>query len=387
MQRHCTSDARPPMYGRLSFRRWLLQPRLGQRVAARPGELAVGEACLRVSATETRAAVPSPSWSCSAAVPSSSNRPLEAEAAEGRFRRDVLYCLHVVGVSALPLRERAAAGVPRTDHYWKTSPARRGAARGPSGRDGGPLCGRRLPCNVRERQGADDPADGSAAVDGCRVGVDAGRQVKLLGVFQDGEVRRVGENRTQRLDLRIVAATDRPLDAEAAEGRFRKDLLYRLHAVGPTAAAPGAPAGRRPPRRALLERRRRGGLTAARPWRARRWPPWPGTSWPGNVRELQNVLANLAVTGPRYGPVGPGALPAAFRTATAAEWQPRLAEAREHLERAMVRDALGRHGSVARAAGDLGVTRRGPLDSDSPAPDRPLQPGCDRPRRGPSGPG
>ena len=83
------------------------------------------------------------------------------------------------------------------------------------------------------------------------------------------------------------------------------------------------------------------------------------TPWPGNVRELQNVLANLTVTGPRYGPVGPDALPSAFRRTVAAERRPTLGEAREDLERAMVRDALGRHRSVARAAGELGVTRQG----------------------------
>ena len=82
--------------------------------------------------------------------------------------------------------------------------------------------------------------------------------------------------------------------------------------------------------------------------------------WPGNVRELQNVLANLTVTGPRYGPIGPDALPTAFRKTVTAERRPTLAEARESLERTMVRDAVGRHhGSVARAAGELGVTRQG----------------------------
>ena len=71
------------------------------------------------------------------------------------------------------------------------------------------------------------------------------------------------------------------------------------------------------------------------------------------------MLANLTVTGPRYGPFGPAALPAAFRTAAAAERQPTLAEACEDLEREMVRDALGRHRSGARAKGELGVTRPG----------------------------
>ena len=60
-------------------------------------------------------------------------------------------------------------------------------------------------------------------------------QAKLLRVLQDGEVRRLGENRTQRLDLRVVAATNRPLDAEAAAGRFRRDLLYRLNVLAVTA--------------------------------------------------------------------------------------------------------------------------------------------------------
>ena len=75
--------------------------------------------------------------------------------------------------------------------------------------------------------------------------------------------------------------------------------------------------------------------------------------WPGNVREPQNVFANLTVTGPRYGPVGLDALPAALRRTvcrrTAAD--PTLAEARE--------DALGQHQNIARAAGELGITRQG----------------------------
>ena len=82
-------------------------------------------------------------------------------------------------------------------------------------------------------------------------------------------------------------------------------------------------------------------------------------TWPGNVRELQNVLAILTVTGACYGVVGPGALPAAFRMAAATERRPTLTDARKNLERTMVRDALGRHASVARAASELGITRQG----------------------------
>ena len=184
-------------------------------------------------------------------------------------------------------------------------------------------------------------------------------QAKLLRVLQDGEIRRLGENRTQLLNLRIVAASNRPLDAEAAAGHFRRDLLYRLNVVGLTA----------PP---LRERRSDIARLSAHCWRhisaaaGSRATLAPETvaalaahPWPGNVRELQNVLANLTVAGPRYGAVGPDALPAAFRRAAAAERRPTLAEARENLERTMVRDALGRHASVAGAGSELGITRQG----------------------------
>ncbi len=184
-------------------------------------------------------------------------------------------------------------------------------------------------------------------------------QAKLLRVLQDGEIRRLGENHTQQLDLRIVAATNRPLEAEADAGRFRKDLLYRLNVVPVTA----------PP---LRDRGPDIGRLAVHCWRdfaaaaGSRATLAPATlaalqarPWPGNVRELQNVLANLAVTAPRFGAIGPDALSSASRREVSTDRRLTLAEARDDLERTMVRDALGRHASVARAAGELGITRQG----------------------------
>ena len=166
-------------------------------------------------------------------------------------------------------------------------------------------------------------------------------QAKLLRVLQDGEIRRLGENRTQLLNLRIVAASNRPLDAEAAAGRFRRDLLYGLNVVGLTAP----PLRERGPDIARLSAHCWQHISAATGSRATLAPETVAAlaahPWPGNVRELQNVLANLTVTGPRYGVVGPGVLPTAFRRAVVAERRPTLTDARENLERAMARGRLG----------------------------------------------
>src|SRR6185369_15865729 len=59
-------------------------------------------------------------------------------------------------------------------------------------------------------------------------------QVKLLRALQEGEIRRVGSNQTTRVDVRVIAASNRDVEQEVEAARFRKDLFYRLNAVSIT---------------------------------------------------------------------------------------------------------------------------------------------------------
>jgi DNA-binding NtrC family response regulator len=140
----------------------------------------------------------------------------------------------------------------------------------------------------RRREGRFELADtGTLFLD--EVGeMSAAMQSKLLRVLQEGEFERVGGNRTLRVDVRIVAATNRDLARDVENARFRADLLWRLNVV-PLVLPP---LRERPEDILPLARHfARPGLSfdadaeaALRAWR-----------WPGNVRELQNAVQRLGI--------------------------------------------------------------------------------------------
>ena len=119
-------------------------------------------------------------------------------------------------------------------------------------------------------------------------------QAKLLRAIQSSEVRRVGGTRWIQVDVRILAATRRDLDAEVQAGRFRDDLFFRLAVTRITI----------PP---LRERGDDSALLARHFWAmyARDGSPLPadlaerfhGYQWPGNVRELANTVARIVALG------------------------------------------------------------------------------------------
>ena len=121
-------------------------------------------------------------------------------------------------------------------------------------------------------------------------------QVKLLRVLQEGEIRPLGSGRTRRVDVRVIAATNRDLEAEVAAGRFREDLYYRLAAV----------TIRMPPLRervcdipvlaeALLAQAVANLGKSVSGFTAEAIACMQQYDWPGNVRELQNEIQRMLV--------------------------------------------------------------------------------------------
>jgi two-component system response regulator AtoC len=185
-----------------------------------------------------------------------------------------------------------------------------------------------------------------------------GLQAKLLRVLQEAEIRRVGDQKTRKVDVRVLAATARDLQAEARAGRFREDLFYRINVVAIAL----------PP----LRERREDIAPLARHFAARLAQrfgrplsltdatiAWlEDQQWPGNVRELENaieraaVLSNQEVLNPtdlRHEP-----LPSSHSPESGT-----LREATERAEREAITAALhATSGNRREAARNLGVSLR-----------------------------
>ena len=212
------------------------------------------------------------------------------------------------------------------------------------------------------RVGRFEQADGSTLFLDEVGDLDLSIQAKLLRVLQEQEITRVGARDPIRVDVRIVAATNRDLEALVHEGRFRDDLYYRLNVI-PLRLPPLRERPQDLP--ALLEHflrsfAQRYGRTAPVPppdllAAARAYP------WPGNVRELRNLceravlmgwaaVAPILGAGPRGEPGGAGLT--VDTSLPLLEARQRLVERfeREYLTR-LLKEHRGRIGEVARAAG------------------------------------
>jgi transcriptional regulator with GAF, ATPase, and Fis domain len=213
---------------------------------------------------------------------------------------------------------------------------------------------------VNDREGAFEAAAGGTLFLDEIGELPLALQPKLLRVLERLEVRRVGSNDVQHVDVRVIAATNRNLAEEAAQGRFREDLYYRLAVV----ALRMPPLRERPDDIPLLVEH----FLSREQNRLERGGPQPdeliarfrSQAWPGNVRELKNaILRSLTVGVPAVTP-GHAAVPA---TAPEIDLSVPLRDARDRLadgfEEAYLREALRRSGGNATRAAELaGINRK-----------------------------
>lgn len=148
----------------------------------------------------------------------------------------------------------------------------------------------------RDRRGLWEEADGGTVFLDEITETSLSLQVKLLRVLQEGEIRRVGSNQTQKVNVRVIAASNRDVENEVQTGRFRNDLFYRLNAVAITL----------PP----LRDRREDIPPLAHTFASRVFSLSPSVrftseaiemlqryNWPGNIRELENAVVHAAAMG------------------------------------------------------------------------------------------
>src|SRR5437762_5969958 len=145
----------------------------------------------------------------------------------------------------------------------------------------------------RDRRGLWEEADGGTVFLDEITETNLSFQVKLLRVLQQGEIRRVGSNQTQKVNVRVIAASNRDVESEVKAGRFRNDLFYRLNAVSLQL----------PP----LRDRREDIAPLAQTFADRIFSLSPAVrfspeamkllqryNWPGNIRELENAVVRAA---------------------------------------------------------------------------------------------
>ncbi len=197
-------------------------------------------------------------------------------------------------------------------------------------------------------------------------------QARLLRILQEGEYRPLGSNRTRKMDIRIIAASSSDLEKAVAEGRFRKDLFFRL--AGVIIAIPPL-RERREDVPILANYLLKQAITAlgkeAAGFTAEALSCLKRHDWPGNVRELRNEIERMLVMGPEGAELGADLISARVLMSLDPVQSSDLAHAPdggsqtlkeriEAIEARILRESLTRHRwNKSRAARELGLSRVG----------------------------
>ena len=195
-------------------------------------------------------------------------------------------------------------------------------------------------------------------------------QPKLLRFLEQGEVLPVGDTRPQRVDVRVVAATNADLEQRVAESKFREDLFYRLSVIR-IHVPPLRERREEIPHlstyflREACDRLAKPGVRLS----ADTLDLFDAFPWPGNVRQLRNEVQRAVAMASSGGLISPDLLSSAFGAAAANDAaafsrggarRTTLAVAIERVEREMIEGALERaSGNISETARLLGLTRRG----------------------------
>ena len=197
-------------------------------------------------------------------------------------------------------------------------------------------------------------------------------QPKLLRFLEQGEIMPIGETRPQRVDVRVIAATNADLEQRVSEGKFREDLYYRLSVIRIHV----------PPLRQRREEIPHLSTYFLREASERLGKPdvqlgsevldlFSQYYWPGNVRQLRNEVQRAVAMAPAGGVIVPDHLSADLteqQAATQAASGPKvtlrgcqtLASVVDDIERDLIRETMARHrGNISESARSLGLTRRG----------------------------
>jgi PAS domain S-box-containing protein len=211
---------------------------------------------------------------------------------------------------------------------------------------------------VRDHPGVLEAADGGTAFLDEVGEIPPAAQVKLLRFLQEGEIRRVGDTKVRKLDVRIIAATNRDLEGAVRDGTFREDLFFRLNVI-PIALPPLRDRKEDiPPLAAHLLQRlcdaHSRNVTGLSPEALKAFMTY---DWPGNVREMENAIEYALHLTDEGNPIRPGQLPAKLLAEPDTGWSPgRCVSIEEYAKRAIL--ALQADHSEERIAEILGISRK-----------------------------
>ncbi|MHB8419740.1 MAG: sigma-54-dependent transcriptional regulator [Myxococcales bacterium] len=208
---------------------------------------------------------------------------------------------------------------------------------------------------VRDQEGRVEAAEGGTLFLDEIAEIPPGLQAKLLRFLQDKQFERLGESRTREANVRVVAATNRELEAEVKAGRFREDLYYRLN----TLEIPLPPLRDRredilPLAQAFLTGLARTARRAVPELTEAARKALVGYAWPGNLRELRNALERALILEPGRildASALPGRLQAAANPGITLGAECTL----EAIEREHISRVVARAGSLEEAARILGI--------------------------------